>query len=435
MTAFRYPNIASRIFNTPLLITPDKLDAIIAGLSGRFGIQTGGEPQAFVSAKKSKREPGYSVINGIAVIDVFGVLVHRTRMEADSTFLLGYQSVARWLDDAMADSDVNAVVMNLDSPGGEVAGCFDLVQKIRDARGIKPINAAASDQACSACYAIASACDSISVTRTGMVGSVGVVTRHVDFSKLMEKDGIKITYIYAGAQKIDGNPFEPLPDAVRDRFQAEIDGLYELFVNTVAENRGLSVEHIRGTEAGVFTGQAAIEAKLADHLETPDQLINRLAEEHGRSISTGAVAAHTQEESFMSTEDKNKPAAAAKPTADNTAALASAREEGATEGRADLETAVTEARTGERSRIQAIVTNEAAAGRTEMANNLAFSTDMSAEQAVSLLETAPKAEQNGGNAFAAAMGAVGNADLGADGDGEGDDATAEANRIVSLLQG
>jgi len=434
MSIIRYPNIASRIFNTPLLITPDKLDAIIAGLSGRIGIHSVAAPQAFVSAKAEKKEPGYSVIRGVAVINVFGVLVHRSRMEADSSYLLGYDSVAAWFDDALADSDVHSIVLNIDSPGGEVAGCFDLVQKIRDARGTKPIHSVASDQSCSAAYAIASAADSVSVTRTAMVGSIGVVTRHVDFSKLMEQDGIKVTYIYAGAQKIDGNPFEPLPPAVRARFQTDIDSLYELFVNTVSENRNLSEEHVRGTEAGVFTGEAGVAAQLADQVETPDQLIQRLSVEGGQSNSTRALAAHHQEEILMSVEDKNKPTAAASGTADETA-LEAMRAEGVAEGQGNLETAVVEARADERSRIQAIVTSDSASGRNEMAHHLAFATDMDAKQAQALLDKSPKATPAGSDVFSAAMIAAGNPDLGADDGGDGNDAAAEANKIVGMLNG
>ena len=434
MNPMRYPHIASRIFNTPLLITPDKLDAIIAGLSERFGIRAGVEPDAFVARQPEKRESGYRVIDGIAVIDVFGVLVHRTRMEADSTFLLGYQEIATRIDSALADADVRAMMLNIDSPGGEVAGCFDLVQHIRDARASKPIHAVASDMACSAAYAIASAAETMSLTRTATIGSIGVVTRHVDFSKLMEKDGVKITYIYAGAQKIDGNPFEPLPGAVRERFQAEINSLYELFVSTVSDNRGLSPEHVRGTEAGIFTGESAIDAKLADRLETPDQMIQRLAGEHLQSYSTRAAAAHHQEEDFMSDQDKKKPAAAATPTADENA-LAEAREQGRAEAAAETETAVAEAKSAERARIQSIVTSEASEGRTEMAHHLAFETDMAADQALALLEKSPQAKNADSNAFAAAMAGLGNPDLGADGGDGQDDASAEANRIVSLLNG
>ena len=434
MNPMRYPHIASRIFNTPLLITPDKLDAIIAGLSERFGIRAGVQPEAFVASKAQKQESGYRVIDGVAVIDVFGVLVHRSRMEADSTFLIGYQEIAKRIDAALADADVHTLMLNLDSPGGEVAGCFDLVQHIRDARGSKPIHAVVSDMACSAAYAIASAADSISLTRTAMVGSIGVVTRHVDFSKLMEKDGVKVTYIYAGAQKVDGNPFEPLPDAVRERFQNEINSLYELFVSTAAENRGLTLEHVRGTEAGIFTGQAAIDAKLADRIETPDQMIQRLVDEHRQSYSTRAAAAQHQEENFMSDQDKKKPAAAATPTADENA-LAEAREQGKAEAAAETETAVAAAKSAERTRIQSIVTSEASEGRTEMAHHLAFATDMAADQALALLEKSPQAKKADSNGFAAAMAGLGNPDLGADGGDGQDDAAAEANRIVSLLNG
>ncbi len=156
----RYPHIASRVFNTPLLIHPGKLDAIIAALAPRFGMgDIPVAPEAYATATGEKRAPGYSVAGGIAVLDIFGVLVHRSRMEADSTWLLGYNDIARRFEAALADPDVRAIVLNMDSPGGEVAGCFDLAEQIRSARGRKPLHAAVSDLACSGCYSLASACE------------------------------------------------------------------------------------------------------------------------------------------------------------------------------------------------------------------------------------------------------------------------------------
>jgi ClpP class serine protease len=131
----RYPHIAACIFNTPLLIHPGKLDAIIAGLAPRFGADGVLDPQAYTSLQGEKKAPGYRVVAGVGVLDVFGVLVHRSRLEADSTFLLGYQEVAKRFEAALADPAVESVLLNLDSPGGEVARVFDLVEQVKAARG------------------------------------------------------------------------------------------------------------------------------------------------------------------------------------------------------------------------------------------------------------------------------------------------------------
>lgn len=304
MTPMRYPHVAERVFNTPLLIMPQKLDAMLFGISGRLGLPADEaapsvhaiarslklEPEvvardigAYTTYVGERKEPGYRVVNGVGVLDIFGALTHRGGFDANSTYFLGYQRIAQMFDQAMRDSDVHAIVLNMDSPGGEVGGVFDLADQIREARGIKPIHSVAGNLSASASYLLSSAADEISVTTTGWVGSIGVVMRHADFSKALEAEGIKVTHIFAGAHKVDGNPYEALPSNVRSRFQEEIDALYGMFVSAVSRNTGLSEESIRGTEAQVFMGHSAVDAGLAQRVETPDQLIARLAAATGRS--------------------------------------------------------------------------------------------------------------------------------------------------------
>jgi len=437
MSGINYPHIASRLFNTPLLIVPAKLDAIIVGLSGRFGADLRGveapSKEAYTTATGERRTPGYRVVGGVGVIDIFGVLAHRTSMQADSSWVLGYESIARRLAAAVADLEVSSIVLNLDTPGGEVSGLFDLVSSIREANAKKPVYAAVSDMAASAGYAIASAAREISITRTGLAGSIGVVMRHVDFSRALDSDGITVTHIFAGARKVDGNPYEPLPNDVRARFQQEIDALYELFVSTVAENRGISKESVRGTEAAMYSGQDAIDAGLADRIETPDQLIQRLSAGQP-GINRVAAAAQSTGDRLMSEENaQEQTAAATEPVAaeDQTTPATP----GAIYTEEDLSGAAAQARAEERSRIQSILRSDAATGRDELAAHLAFETDMAADDAIAMLEKAPAATQERSGGFAEAMAAIGNPQVGADADHDADDAAAEAARIVKLYQG
>lgn len=288
-----YPLIASRLFNAPLMIHPGKLHAIVAGLSDRFGVVPPPAPQAYTTPTGIREKGGYRVLdNGVAVIDVFGILAHRTALQADSSYIQGYDGLARQLAGALADSTVGAILLNIDSPGGEVAGAFQLADQIRAARGTKPIAAVAGDMAASAAYLIASAADSVSVAPTGMAGSIGVVTSHVDMSRALDAAGLTVTYIYAGAHKVDGNPLQPLPAEVAADIQAEIDHYYGLFVDAVAAYRGLDPAAVRGTEARTYIGAHAIAAYLADRVETPDQAIARLAA--SLSKSAGAPRARGQ---------------------------------------------------------------------------------------------------------------------------------------------
>ena len=123
----------------------------------------------------------------------------------------------------------------------------------------------------SAAYAIASTADRLYVTRTGEVGSIGVVAVHVDESGADAKAGLAWTFVFAGEQKVDGNAHEPLSERARSTIQADVDRLYAEFCALVAANRGLTVEAVRGTNAAVYRGELAIRAGLADRLGTLDR--------------------------------------------------------------------------------------------------------------------------------------------------------------------
>jgi signal peptide peptidase SppA len=222
----------------------------------------------FYLLESAKREPNeYFVKNGIAMIDVFGVLVHRGGgMNADSTYLQGYDDLAKQLEMAKQDDSVKQIVLNIDSPGGEGAGLAQLAESIHELQKTKPVEAFVSDMATSAAYWLASAATTITMTSTAEVGSIGVYMRHMDVSKALEKDGVKVTYINAGRHKVDGNPYEPLSEDVRDSFQKTIDFYYEMFTNAVANYRKLSVQSIRDTEAKVFVAKDALSLGLVDRI-------------------------------------------------------------------------------------------------------------------------------------------------------------------------
>ena len=235
----QYPHLAARLFDVPLLIHPAKLDAILHGLSQRLGV-TYPEPHAYLPLTARKEGEAYRVNNGVALIDVFGILAHRSGgMNPDSSAIQSYEAVADQLRSALADPAVSSVLLQLDSPGGEVSGAFQLAEQIYQGRDTKPIHALANDLAASAAYLIGSAATTLTVSPTGQVGSIGVVMRHIDVSQAMEKEGVKVTFIHAGAHKVDGNPYEPLPEAVKERLQADVDHYYNLFVNAVAKHRNI----------------------------------------------------------------------------------------------------------------------------------------------------------------------------------------------------
>lgn len=423
--SLRYPHIAERLFNTPLLIHGAKLDAIITGLAPRLGIQVDmrPHPEAYTSQAGERRSPGYRVVDGIGVIDVFGALVHRGGMTPDSTYLLGYQELSRMFETALADTAVRAIVLNMDTPGGEVGGVFDLAEAIYQARSVKPVHAVAGNLAASAGYLLASAASSLSITQTGWVGSVGAVIRHADFSAALEQDGISITQIYAGDHKVDGHPYGPLPDSVRADLQAEVEQLRTMLVSAISQYRDMKESDLLGTEARTFMGEAAVAAGLADRIETPDQLITRLASEYSQATYPRATA-QIQKETAMSAEQD--------PAVDSPAAITQeAHDQAVSQARAE---ATAEATQAERDRIGAIMSHDEANGRQAQALAIALETDMTPEAAAKVLTHSPRVSTDaaaGGTGFEAAMTAAGNVDVGVDGGEQLDDDAAAVAAIVN----
>lgn len=205
----------------------------------------------------------YSIKNGVAIIPIHGLLTKRSERFYQTT---NYADILMAIADALYDNQVESILLDIDSPGGEVGGLFDLVDFIYESRDQKPIYAYANDSAFSAAYAIASACSKIFINRTSGVGSIGVIATHTDISEADKKLGVKYTTIFAGDKKNDLTTHEPLSESAKEELQAEVNRLYELFLSTVARNRGISTELVRATQAATYYGENAINIALADEL-------------------------------------------------------------------------------------------------------------------------------------------------------------------------
>lgn len=303
--------VQARLFNRPLLISEAKLDAIMGVVGPRLDVARlvtpAGVlgPEEMASAARAEkvrvgasrygteaRQRIFQLADGVAVIPVRGTLVQRNGLEPFSG-MTGYDGIWRKMDAAEADPDVRGIVLDIDSPGGEVAGCFDLADRI--AAAAKPTRAVLTEMACSAAYALASACDDIWIPRTGIAGSIGVVAMHVDYSAALEEMGIEVTLIFAGPHKVDGNPYEPLPEGVADDLQAEIDGLYRMFAGAVAPRREMTAEAVMALESRALTAAKALDAGLVDRIASPleamDDFRDRMKGVDGGPSAAGASSA------------------------------------------------------------------------------------------------------------------------------------------------
>jgi signal peptide peptidase SppA len=303
----------------------------------------------------------YIVKSGILLIPVKGVLIHGLGY-AFGSYATGYVYIAKALERGLADPDVKGIAFICDSPGGHVAGNFELVDKIYAARGQKPMRGYASESAYSACYSIISATDPgyVTVSRTGGVGSIGVVTMHIDVSEAMANEGVKVTFIHFGKHKVDGNAYEALPPEVKERIQARIDSLGEIFVSTVARNRGMDAKAVRDTEALTFTAEEATSNGLADEIGALDDAIAAFAADLSNQEDTKMTAAIR---SMANSPTRDQPSA-------NVAE--------ANRARAELK------------RVAEIMALPESATRQSSARTTALETDMTVEQAKAFLARLPE---------------------------------------------
>ena len=367
--------------------------------------------------ERVERKP-YAFASGMAIIPVHGTLINR--FSGTWGFVTGYDYIRGAFDAALADSAVQGIVLDVDSYGGEVHGCFELSDHIHSMRGKKPVRAMVNANCYSAAYATASAADSITVTPSGGAGSVGVATMHVDYSKALEEAGISVSFIYAGKHKVDGNAYEPLPDGVRADIQARIDATYQKFVATVARNRGIGEAAVRATEARCYTAEDAKAKGLIDAVAPPKAAFAGFANELSGSTS--------QEFDEMSTTANTDTAQApADDTATANAAPAANTEAANTGAAADQASAPSE-----KDRIKAILSAPESKDRADLANHLALNTDLSVADAVAILAAAPVAAAvpAAGNAFAAAMDNSEHPNIGSDAADAGDEPKGAA-RIMS----
>ena len=176
-------------------------------------------------------------------------------------------------------------MLDIDSCGGETNGIFDLADFIFAARNKKRIWAIANDEAYSAAYAIASSAEKVFINRTSGVGSIGVIATHIDQSAFDEKKGIKYTTVYAGSRKNDLNPHTPLASEALQHLQNEVNRLYEMFIDLVARNRGLTPDALKATEARLYFGTDAIKAGLADEFRTFHDCIQQIYQPEEKTMS------------------------------------------------------------------------------------------------------------------------------------------------------
>jgi len=274
----------SLIAQEPWAILPAALTTFVEKL------RAGGELAAALPRDIGRRT------GAIAVLPVMGILRQRpSGIEEMLGISLGttYEGLAARLRRAIADPEIKAIVLEVDSPGGSAAGVQEVADELFALRGQKPIVAVADTLAASAAYWIASQADQLIVSPSAQVGSIGVITWHEDLTKMADEMGVKVTLITAGKFKAVGDPFEPLTGESEGLIQKMVDEVYSAFVGAVARGRGVKAGDVKSGfgEGWVVGAKEAIKLGMADRVATLRETLMRLgASEDG---ARGAARAET----------------------------------------------------------------------------------------------------------------------------------------------
>jgi capsid assembly protease len=283
MKILRSLNMTSRTYilqafvETPWAILPSKL-AVLEEIVARHVAGEKLEAEEIQARIHGASRPVQRQVNSVAVLPLFGTIFPRANLMTEMSGATSAESFGANFAKLLDNPDVDAIVLDVNSPGGSVYGVQEVSKMIFDARGRKPIVAVANHMMASAAYWIASAADEIVVTPSGDVGSIGVFAVHQDMSAALEKAGLNLSLISAGKYKVEGNPWQPLGEEARAAIQASVDETYDAFLEAVARNRGVKAATVRNGfgEGRVVGAEEAVKLGMADRVATLEETINRL---------------------------------------------------------------------------------------------------------------------------------------------------------------
>jgi len=297
MTAF------SRACSVPWAILPQTLTDILTIAANEHAPDWGAiEALAARRAKRMDEARNVGLRGGVAVVNVFGPIFRHANLMSEVSGATTVQTLAHDFNAALDNPDVSAIVLNVDSPGGEVAGINEFAQMIFEARGKKRVIAYVDGYAASAAYWIASAADEIVTDSTGILGSIGVVSTVGDPSKRTARD---IEFVSSQSPKKRPNP---TTESGKTQIQAMVDALAEVFVETVARNRGVTTDTVLESfgQGGVMVGREAVAAGLADRVGTFESLITELGATQPKRKPMAAHAAQEGEETMNLQEEMKR---------------------------------------------------------------------------------------------------------------------------------
>jgi signal peptide peptidase SppA len=413
-----FHQVRRRLFNQPLLVTQAAgeavstvvLERLMEGRGGQGSAEDSGETrQGFRGTQRAdgsvevykartsrfygdypidpdsngRPKPYRRTEQGTAIITIIGELVNRGAWVGASSGLVSYEGIKHQVLTALADARVRNVIMDYETPGGEVVGAMECAAEIRKLAAEKNVVAVVNGMACSGGYKLATGARRIVTMASGLSAHIGVVMLHMDWSAWLKDNGIKPTFIFVGDHKVDGNPFEVLPESVRARFKGECEKYYADFVATVlAGRKNLTEQQVRATQALAYKGDDAVKLGLADEIGTFEDVLAELSRPTTRSTSKPMRSSTMANENTAENPDVVT-------RGDHDKAVKTAGDTARTEGES---VGVKKGEDAAKARVSAIMNHEEAKGREATAQSFALNTAMTVDEAVAALKTVPKAE-------------------------------------------
>ncbi len=225
----------------------------------------------------------------VAVVEVEGTIYSEPTTSAwGSTEGYDHPSTMKYIDQLMEDKYNKAIMLYMNTPGGEVTASDDLYLKLmeyKEKTGRK-IYCYYADQSCSGGYYISMAADEIYANRNCWTGSIGVIVQLTNMQGLYEKLGIQEINITSGANKAMGSAGENLTEEQRAILQSLVDEAYEQFVSIISESREMDINTVKKLADGrIYTAKQALSLDLIDGISTQDEYFDKIRQELGSDIT------------------------------------------------------------------------------------------------------------------------------------------------------
>ena len=248
-------NLKMKLESDHLALWSEKLSAVLA--MRQLTITEDVDVEAAINRAATRFK---NVKGQVVVVPLYGFISHKPTVYSALGWETSSETFVGWLEELVSNSDVGAIVIDVDSPGGTVAGLSSASERIYNMRGTKPIVAVSSDLNASAAYFLSSSADEVVADPDSLTGSIGTIAIHASYEKLLEANGVDVTIIKAGKYKDEGNPYQALTEEAKENYQSMVDGYYETFVAAVARNRNMTPAKVK-SQFGQGRVLSALEAK------------------------------------------------------------------------------------------------------------------------------------------------------------------------------